>query len=309
MSSTSPLVSIITPSYNQAQFVEATITSVLNQSYQNIEYIIIDGGSSDLSSEIIQKYQQHLAYWISEPDSGQANAINKGLIRATGDYLGWINSDDTLTPGAVSRIVTFLEANPEADLAYGSINFIDFNGIPTGKTYPPRGTPIFSVQTMIGDRKLVQPGSFWRRSIMNKVGFLNETYHHVFDYEFWIRIIFANGIFAQVPGDPLANFRLSPGSKTVSNIHKSGEEELRLLTELLANPHLSTLDIPPQQLHRQSRKAYAVAYLKIFKGLSQQPRQYYQAWRYLFAAIRAYPVFLVTRFPLILSVVRYQLRI
>lgn len=309
MSTTSPIISIITPSYNQAQFLEATITSVLNQSYPNIEYIIIDGGSTDRSSEIIQQYQNHLSYWVSEPDSGQANAINKGLYRATGEFLGWINSDDTLTPGAITRIVTFLHANPAIDLAYGSINYINLNGKRIGKIYPPPGTPTFSSQTMIGDRKIVQPGSFWRRRIMNKVGFLNESYHHVFDYEFWTRIILANGHFAQASGDPLANFRLSPGSKTVSNIHKSGEEELKLLNELLTNPYLSTLNIPPQQLRRQSSKAHAVAYLKIFKGLSHQTGQFLPAWQYLFTAIRAYPVFLLTRFPLIISVLRDQLHL
>lgn len=196
------------------------------------------------------------------------------MRRAHGEILGWINSDDTLAPGAIRRIVAFLNTNPLISLAYGSIYHIDQSGQRIGPSQPPPGTPVFSSKTMIGDRVVIQPGSFWRRTIMDQIGFLNENYHYVFDYEFWIRIILANGHIAQIPGDPLANFRLSPGSKTVTNFHKSGLEELSLITSLIADPRLSSLSIPPQQLRRQFNKAIAVSNLKIYKGLSHKPGQF-----------------------------------
>ena len=299
-------VSIITPSLNQAEFLEETIISVINQNYPLLEYMVIDGGSQDGSVDIIKKYSNYLSYWVSENDRGQAHAINKGLRRATGEYISWINSDDTLTPGAINRVIAFLSTNPEISLAYGSIYYIDRNGRRIGSATPTPGTPIFSPQTMIGDRVIVQPGSFWRRIAMEKVGLLNESYHHIFDYEFWTRILLSKGLFAQVPGEPLANFRLSSGSKTVSNIHKSGQEELRLLPILLSDPRLFSLNIPHHKFQRQLRKAYGIAYMKMFKGCSQQPGQQISAWKYLITAIQYYPIFLITRFPLMLSVARDQ---
>ena len=304
-----PRVSVITPSMNQGEFLEDTILSVIGQDYPRLEYMVIDGGSQDSSVEILKKYSDRLNYWVSEPDRGQAHAINKGLIRSTGEYIGWINSDDTLTPGAINRIVDFLNSNPDVSLAYGSIYHIDQSGKRIGKAQPPPGTPAFSAQTMIGDRIIIQPGSFWRRTMMENVGLLNERYHHVFDYEFWIRIILSNGCFAQISGEPLANFRLSPASKSVSNIQKSGQEELSILNSLLVDPRLSFLNIPPRQLKRQTNKAFAEAYLKIYKGLSHEPSEYAIAWKYLFSAIRVYPIFILTRFPLILSVIRHQIHL
>jgi glycosyltransferase involved in cell wall biosynthesis len=123
-----PLVTIVTPSYNQALFLEATMRSVLEQDYPRIEYIIIDGGSTDSSMDIIKKYADRLACWISEKDRGQTDALNKGFKRATGDILAWINSDDTYEPGAIREAVEWLQARPEIGLVYGDANFIDDEG-------------------------------------------------------------------------------------------------------------------------------------------------------------------------------------
>ena len=123
--SSAPKVSIVTPSYNQGQFIEATINSVLSQDYPNLEYIITDGGSKDESVAIIKKYQDHLAWWVSEKDAGHADAINKGLSHATGEILAWINSDDIYFPGAVSEAVAFLTDHPEVGMVYGDADLIE----------------------------------------------------------------------------------------------------------------------------------------------------------------------------------------
>ena len=126
--SAQPLVSIVTPSYNQAEFLEATIQSVLAQTYPNIEYIVIDGGSSDQSPQIIEAHADQLAYWVSEKDQGQTDAINKGFAKATGKYLAWLNADDVLKPHAVAEAVAYLEAHPEAGMVYGDADYIDEQG-------------------------------------------------------------------------------------------------------------------------------------------------------------------------------------
>ena len=120
-----PKISIVTPSYNQAQFLERTILSVLNQNYPNLEYIIIDGGSTDGSVEIIKKYEKYLAYWISEKDKGQAHAINKGFEKATGELVGWQNSDDIYLPNAFYKVVEIFREKPDYDVYFGNIYFID----------------------------------------------------------------------------------------------------------------------------------------------------------------------------------------
>src|SRR5512142_3420630 len=131
--STNPRVSIITPSYNQAQFLEASIQSVLQQDYPNIEYIVADGGSKDNSVEIIKKYQDHLAWWVSEKDKGHADALNKGFSHATGEILAWLNSDDVYYPDAVAEAVAVLQQHPEVGMVYGDADLIDNAGAAIGR--------------------------------------------------------------------------------------------------------------------------------------------------------------------------------
>ncbi|HLA97025.1 MAG TPA: glycosyltransferase family 2 protein, partial [Anaerolineales bacterium] len=134
-----PLVSIVTPSFNQGRFLEETIQSVLAQDYPRIEYLIVDGGSTDGSLEIIRRYADRLGWWVSEPDRGQTEALNKGFARARGEIFAWLNSDDTYLPQAVSEAVAYLQAHPEAGMVYGDANLVDEHGRVIGK-FPARQT-------------------------------------------------------------------------------------------------------------------------------------------------------------------------
>lgn len=206
-----PLFSIVTPSYNQAQFLEKTIQSVLSQDYPNIEYIIIDGGSTDGSVDIIKKYEHRLAYWVSEPDRGQAHAINKGFRIATGDILAWLNSDDEYVPGTIEKVVRILKSHNEK-LVYGSAKFIDEEGNEIN-TY--RGEPLkpgFKRMRYWEGWPIPQPTVFFKRELFDVYGGLDESYRLSLDYEWLIRVsryekfYFLDGI--------LAKYRIHTKSKT-----------------------------------------------------------------------------------------------
>ena len=179
-----PLVSIITPSYNQARFLESTIQSVLNQDYPSLEYIIVDGGSTDGSLDIIKKYKHKLAAWISEPDQGQSDAINKGFNLSQGDIMAWLNSDDLYYPSAVSTAVEFLQANPQIGMVYGDTDIIDENGHLLG-LFNARQTSY--QRLMRGGVYIPQPATFWRRELWNLVGPLDTSFSFAMDYDLWVR--------------------------------------------------------------------------------------------------------------------------
>ncbi len=211
MSMSSPSITIITPSYNQAAYLEATIRSVLDQAYANLEYIIIDGGSTDGSIDIIRRYNDRLAYWVSEPDSGQVSAINKGLRHAHGEILAWLNSDDTYRPGAIAAAVRYLSEYPEVDVVYGDVEFSDAAGQPLGTM----SAWDYSVQQQVCATNLVpQPAAFFRCQALERVGgCLNERLHLAFDYELWVRMGLAGLRFAHV-AEVWATYRLHAASKT-----------------------------------------------------------------------------------------------
>jgi len=178
-------VSVITPSYNQGAFIEETINSVLNQDYPNIEYIIIDGGSTDNTLNIIKSYEDQISYWHSGPDSGQSSAINKGFIRSSGDIIAWLNSDDLYLPGAVSEIVRTFHDNSDAVVVSGTCNITDENGILKSQKSPF----IFDTENLLRTGKVPgQPAVFMKREILNTVGLLQENLHFVLDWEYWLRI-------------------------------------------------------------------------------------------------------------------------
>lgn len=208
--SSHPLVSIVTPSYNQAQYLEATIKSVMSQTYFHFEHIVIDGGSTDGSVEILEKYDHQLAYWISEPDKGQTDAINKGFAKATGHILAWLNSDDTYEPQAMAKAVEYLEANRDVGLVYGDANFIDAAGEVIGR-FPGAQTDYKRLRE--GYVHIPQQAAFWRAKLWRKVMPLDTDFYFAMDYDLWIRLAKISEI-KYLPG-VWANFRLHGDSKTI----------------------------------------------------------------------------------------------
>jgi glycosyltransferase involved in cell wall biosynthesis len=180
-----PRISIITPSFNQSPFLERTIRSVLDQGYENLEYIIVDGGSNDGSVEIIKKYSRRLAYWVSEPDRGQSAAINKGLRRATGDWLAWQNSDDIYYPGAFASLARAAAEHPHAHLITGNMATIDLEDRQMRVQRYVRPTyGALRAEGMI----LTNQAAFWRKTVHENIGYVSESLICAFDYDWFLRV-------------------------------------------------------------------------------------------------------------------------
>ncbi|MBI1768771.1 MAG: glycosyltransferase [Bacteroidetes bacterium] len=207
-------LTIITPSFNQAQYIEQTIESVLSQNYSDLEYIVIDGGSTDGSLDIIKKHEKHLTYWVSEPDRGQSHAINKGLQLATGEVVNWLNSDDYYESNALNTIAEAF-ANPNINAVCARSNIVRNESI----VQQSNGTDIYinNLAKTIGWARIDQPETFFRKSSYEKIGGLNEGLHYIMDKEWWIRYLFAFGLegIKQID-DRIVNFRLHDQSKTES---------------------------------------------------------------------------------------------
>jgi glycosyltransferase involved in cell wall biosynthesis len=211
-----PRISIVTPSFNQAQFVKATIDSVLSQNYPNLEYFVMDGGSTDGTVDILKSYGEQIM-WVSEKDGGQANAINKGLDRSSGDLMAYLNSDDIYLPGTLTKVGEYYQQT-RADWITGDCLTIDQNGEPSRgnsiiSLYKRFLMMIYSPRTLrIADSMLPQPSTFWSRKAWERVGKFNEKYHYVMDYDYWLRM---SKHF--VPHDlkvPLSGFRFQQDSKS-----------------------------------------------------------------------------------------------
>jgi glycosyltransferase involved in cell wall biosynthesis len=217
------LVSIITPSFNQAAYLEQTIQSVLGQDYPHLEYIIVDGGSTDGSVSIIEKYAPQLAWWVSEPDQGQTDAINKGFAHAKGEILAWLNSDDTYLSGAISEAVAFLQQHAEVGMVYGDANLVDEAGNVLGK-FPARQTNYRRL--MQGSVHIPQQASFFRGELWRQVGPLDPTFYFAMDYDLWVRLAKLTPL-AYYPR-LWATFRLHGHSKTLENDSRCFPEMLRV---------------------------------------------------------------------------------
>lgn len=210
-------ISVITPSYNQCAFLEFTIRSVLDQNYPNLEYIIIDGGSTDKSVEIIRNYATQLACWVSESDNGQAHAINKGFAMASGDILCWLNSDDVFVPGTLHRVARHFAENPNSVWCGGGCRYIDEMGKEIGDITILPDSGLASWLTHIKFRKgiFLQPSTFWRKEAIQTVGMLREDMDFAFDFEFFYRLRKRYGPQIRLDAT-LSKFRLHKASKSVT---------------------------------------------------------------------------------------------
>lgn len=241
-----PKISIVTPSFNQADFLERTIRSVLDQNYPNLEYIVVDGGSTDGSLEILRKYEDRLAWWCSEADQGQSDALNKGFSRATGEFVGWLNSDDLYCPGALRRVGSYLQRHPEVDVLHGSLYIIDaadrlLDAYWSGPFGVAQATYIFHVGLNFHQQTL-----FWRRRLMDRAGMIDRTLRFSMDRDFIIRLLM-HGRFAALRGY-LGAFRVHDQAKssTILEVSIAEDREIReryqeSFPPLLPNPRLNRL--------------------------------------------------------------------
>jgi glycosyltransferase involved in cell wall biosynthesis len=224
MMPSAPLLSIVTPSFNQAKYLGRTIESVLKQDYPNFEYIVIDGGSTDGSQDVIRGYEERLAYWESVPDKGQTDAINKGFAKAKGKYLAWLNSDDIYQQGAFSEAVDFLEGHPEVGMVYGDCNFINAQDRVIGK-FPAAQTNYERLRR--GYVHIPQQASFFRADLWQKVGPLDPSFFFAMDYDLWVRLA-QEAPLVYLPGHTWASFRLHGDAKTISADAHCWPEMLRV---------------------------------------------------------------------------------
>jgi GT2 family glycosyltransferase len=238
----------VTPSYNQAAYLEQTLTSVLEQDYPRLEYLVIDGASTDGSVEIIKKYAEKLAFWLSEKDSGQAEAINKGLARAQGDILAWLNSDDYYLPGAVSGAVRVFEENPDVALVYGNMLAVDEHG----ETINILTYEQLSLEDLLCFQIIGQPAVFFRRAALEKAGELDATYHFLLDHHLWLRIALQGRILHV--DETWAAARYHAEAKNRAKADQFGREAFRILDWAKSQPGLT------ETTKRVERGAWASAH-------------------------------------------------
>ena len=259
-----PIISIVTPSYNQGSYLEETILSVLEQGYPALEFFIFDGGSTDGSLDIIQKHQDQLTFWESKPDRGQSHAINKGFRMASGEIVAWLNSDDLLAPGALKVVAQAWQQNPGVGLITGQTEIIDQAGKPTGNIFGSEPNVINSL--LSSENPVSQPSTFFSTSALKEVGFLDETLHMSMDWDLWLRIG-ARYPTLFIP-KMLSKSRNWEMTKTRTQLVRSGPEHIRIVKNFIKqNPDFLT--------PMQKRQALGSGYLR--KG-----RLDYEAGKWLF---------------------------
>jgi len=249
-----PKVSIVTPSYNQAKFLERTILSVLNQNYPNLEYIIIDGGSTDGSVEIIKKYEKYLAYWVSEPDKGQSEAINKGFQRTTGEWFCWVNSDDVLFAYALEMVLGVIKKDFKADIITGNVVFIDENDFIIKCRRVPKQSWFFYKHSV---GYFNAPAIFFKKELYEKVGKLDINLHYSMDVDLWHKYRLAGAKVYHI-AKYLGGFRVHGASKTGPRI--MGIEKLfeNPETTLIRSQYIPKVSKTTIRLFRLMYKIYQI---------------------------------------------------
>ena len=215
-----PRISVITPSFNQGDFIEQTILSVLSQDYPNLEYLVMDGGSSDTTLKILEKYSGRVT-WMSEPDQGQTHAINKGLRRATGSIVGYLNADDLLLPGKLKKVMDVFINQPQTWWVTGKCRIVDEENNEIRRPITVYKNTLLGLHTfslLLMTNYISQPATFWRREALESAGYLDENLRYVMDYEYWLRL------YSKYPPvfipEYLAAFKIHRSSKTTSTGHK-----------------------------------------------------------------------------------------
>lgn len=291
-----PRISIITPSYNQGQFIEETIRSVLLQGYPNLEYIIIDGGSTDNSVDIIKRYQNWLTYWISEPDRGQTHAINKGLGRATGDLIAYLNSDDYYLPGTLAAVARYWRQWSQTDLIHGRCRYVNVEGIKIGEQFASinRFDEIIDLWGVWWrKRQFVQPEVFWTRRITDKIGPFREDLYYVMDYDYWSRILQNDGVVGRVDAE-FTCFRFTPEQKSNHSV-KVADELLQVVEPLIWDPTLTISR--KKRLELQGKWLYQVKFLsELESSLKNKENKWIRWFRLLFLLLHHPQIFMAPFF-------------
>jgi glycosyltransferase involved in cell wall biosynthesis len=272
------LVSIVTPSYNQAAFLEETIQSVLDQDYEPIEYVVVDDGSTDGSVQIVERYADRLAWWTAQENRGQVPAINLGFAHTTGEYMAYLNSDDTLLPGAVARMAGELDSDPKLLLVYGDARYTDESSQVTGYL----SSREFDVAAMVrgADNHVVQPSTMWRREAWERSGPFDERGWYFFDFEFFLQ--FPPERVRRIP-EPLSTYRIHPAAKsTGAYATRLARDHARLADGFFASERL------PESVRRYAREGRSSAYLLgaefAYEGLDLG-----RARRYALTGLRLHP--------------------